>query len=79
MVTLYNLQDLIDFGYYLLSEERTELVKNNPSFEGEGEDNLKDRLAQVYHADVKNWHHLRELQMQQENPQTLEQEEESNE
>ena len=49
MVTYFNKKDLIGFGEYLLSEKRRELFKQN------GKEGLKERLAQVHHADVENY------------------------
>lgn len=51
MVTYYNKKDLISFGKYLLSEERTNrIVQATP----EGLDH-SERLKEVYHADIENW------------------------
>lgn len=54
MVTYYNKKDLIKFGEYLLSEKRTNRIKDNYQ---EGFDNIpiEDRLKEVYHADVENF------------------------
>lgn len=52
MVTYYNKKDLISFGKYLLSEERTTNIEvatyNNCA-------PIEDRLKEVYHADLENW------------------------
>lgn len=49
MVTYFNKKDLIEFGNYLLSEERKE------SFKAISEENLEDRLSSVNHADIENF------------------------
>lgn len=53
MVTYFNKKDLVNFGKYLLSEKRTKSITDNYS----EEDNisLKERLLEVYHADVENF------------------------
>lgn len=51
MVTYYNRKDLISFGKYLLSKERTDLIVQSTP---EGLD-VNDRLKEVYHADIENW------------------------
>lgn len=53
MVTYFNKKDLVKFGEYLLSEQRTNLIK-----EGYSEtDNIsiEERLKNVYHSDVENF------------------------
>lgn len=53
--TLYTKEQLIQFGYYILSQERTNLVKNN----SKGNHKLKvERLKQVYDADITNFEYL---------------------
>lgn len=49
MVTYFNKSDLVKFGEYLLSDERTELVLSHP--EGRTIEDLK----RVSHADVENF------------------------
>jgi len=53
MVTYFNKKDLVKFGEYLLSEERTNKIKEDYS----EEDNIsfEERLKTVYHADLKNF------------------------
>ena len=50
MVTYFNKKDLVNFGKYLLSEERTAKIKatsiNVP---------FKERVNKVYHADIENF------------------------
>lgn len=50
--TQFSKQDLIDFGHYLLSDERTEMIINHPD-----QNNLLviGRLKNVSHADFENW------------------------
>lgn len=50
MVTYFNRKDMISFGKYLLSTERTELIKSSKNFKEED-------LQEVFHADVENWLH----------------------
>ena len=53
MVTYYNKKDLVNFGKYLLSEERTKSVL---ALHGKHDDRSKEeRLKHVYHADVENF------------------------
>lgn len=49
MVTYFNRKDLVEFGKYLLSDERKE------SFKAISKVNLKERLSEVHHADVENF------------------------
>lgn len=58
MVTYYNGKDLTSFGEYLLSEERTERIRNNHE-EGDSVP-VEERLRSVYHADFLNWKELEE-------------------
>lgn len=53
MVTTFNRGDLVSFGKYLLSQERTNLITSNHK-EGDPVP-LEERLMEVYHADVENW------------------------
>ncbi len=54
MVTYFNKKDLVKFGQYLLSEERTKRIVDNYDAKI---DNLtiEERLREVYHADVENF------------------------
>ena len=45
----FNRSDLVSFGTYLLSDERTNLITNGSS---EGVD-INERLKNVYHADIE--------------------------
>lgn len=51
MVTYFNKKDLVDFGNYLLSEERKRLFENHPEPVG----TLEERLSKVHHSDVENF------------------------
>lgn len=54
----YSEQELVQFGYFLLSDQRTKVIKDNTK----GNHKLKmERLKQVYDADIQNFHHLLEL------------------
>lgn len=55
MVTYYNQKDLVKFGEYLLSKERTNRITENTK-EGDPVP-LEERLKSVYHADIENWKH----------------------
>lgn len=53
MVTYFNKKDMVSFGRYLLSEERTKLIKTNPPT---GKSlSVEERLREVYHTDYENW------------------------
>jgi len=54
MVTYFNKKDLVKFGNYLLSDERTQRIKDNLQVDP-CEDYLNERLKIVYHADVENF------------------------
>ncbi len=45
--------ELIRFGEYLLSKERTDRIKE--SYKEGDSVSIEERLAQVYHADIENW------------------------
>ncbi len=51
MVTYFNKKDLVDFGNYLLSEERKELFRQHPEPVG----TIEERLGRVTHSDVENF------------------------
>jgi hypothetical protein len=53
MITYFTHKDLIDFGNYLLSEERRELYESHPL--SDSMPSLEERLSQVSHADVENF------------------------
>ena len=50
MVTYFNRKDLVNFGKYLLSEERTKRISDTDSSIP-----IEERLKEVYHADVENF------------------------
>jgi len=53
MITYYTEEDLVKFGQFLLSEERTNRILTNYN---EGDPVTKEeRLREVYHADISNW------------------------
>lgn len=54
MVTYFNRKDLVKFGNYLLSDERTGLILDHP-ISYEYPEGVQDRLKQVSHADVENF------------------------
>lgn len=49
MVTYFNKKDLVEFGNYVLSDERKEM------FIAVSEENLDERLSKVHHADIENF------------------------
>ncbi len=53
MVTTYNGKDMVQFGKYLLSKKRTELITSN--YQKGDSISLEERLQEVYHADFENW------------------------
>lgn len=55
---MFTTQQLVQFGYYLLSDQRTKLIKDHTK----GNHKIKmERLKQVYHADIENFKHLSKL------------------
>lgn len=53
MKTYFEESDLVSFGRYLLSEERTKRITDN---ETPGDNvPINERLQEVYHADLENW------------------------
>ncbi len=50
MVTYFNKKDLVNFGKYLLSDERTASLAAT-----ESEIPIEERLKNVYHSDVENF------------------------
>ncbi len=60
MVTYFNRIDLVEFGKYLLSEERLERIEKNyfqQKEEGLNPLPMEDAYNMVYHADIENWMH----------------------
>lgn len=52
MVVYFNKKDLIQFGNYLLSDERTELVMSHPQ---KRDDEKRESLKLVSYADIENF------------------------
>ncbi len=52
MDTYFNAKEMISFGNFLLSEERTEMLVKHPETT---EENISERINQVSHADFENW------------------------
>lgn len=53
MVTTFNKKDMVSFGKYLLSDKRTELIKETYR-EGDSIP-LGERLTEVYSQEISNW------------------------
>ncbi len=53
----YTKEELVNFGYYILSEQRTLLIKNNSR--GNHKDKVR-AIRQVYDADIANFEFLYE-------------------
>ncbi|MCL1653796.1 hypothetical protein M2T28_14320 [Elizabethkingia miricola] len=54
MVVYFNRKDLVEFGNYLLSEEREALFKQANKENG-NINSYEDRKREVTHADYHNW------------------------
>lgn len=53
MVLYFNKSDMISFGEYMVSEERTQWIINHP--DAATMPPVDDRLKQVHDADYQNW------------------------
>ena len=53
MVLYFNKTDMISFGEYMVSQERTDRIINHP--EAASMAPVEDRLKQVHDADYANW------------------------
>ena len=53
MVTYFNRKDLVDFGKYLLSDARTEQIKEH--YKEDKSFDVEFRLKEVWHNEVENW------------------------
>lgn len=59
---MYTEEELVQFGLFLLSEERTKLIKNNTK----GNHKMKmERLRSVYHSDLENFKYLWDIVLKQ--------------
>jgi|32_taG_2_1085360.scaffolds.fasta_scaffold253197_1 hypothetical protein len=54
----YTLEDLISFGEYLLSQERTQQIIEHP--DAAKMPPVEERLKLVYPTDIKNWKNYRD-------------------
>ena len=57
MITYFTEEDMSTFGQYLLSDVRTNAVKESCK---EGE-NIENKLKSIYKADFENWVYLNKL------------------
>ena len=57
MITYFTEEDMSTFGQYLLSDVRTNAVKEGCK---EGE-NIENKLKSIYKADFENWVYLNKL------------------
>ena len=53
MYVLFTDAEMIEFGRYLLSDERTKSIKENHKNDGRKE--IENKLKEVYHADFQNY------------------------
>lgn len=53
MKVYYEERDLVTFGEYLLSEERSKRIESN--WDSGDSVSLEERKSQIYHADLENW------------------------
>ena len=58
MITYFTEEDMSTFGQYLLSDVRTNAVKESCK---EGE-NIENKLKSIYKADFENWVYLNKLE-----------------
>ena len=49
----FSLEELVKYGQYVLSEERTSWIKNNHAEEDSV--TVEERLRQIYDADIQNF------------------------
>ena len=50
---MFSKEDIISFGEYMVSEERTQNIINHPDAKHMAP--VEDRLKQVHDADYENW------------------------
>jgi len=61
MIIYFTEEDLITFGEYMVSPQRTQIVRDQPNPDGI---EFKKRLAQVYESDLTNWAYLSNMNKQ---------------
>lgn len=54
-VDVFTEADLVSFGEYLLSEERSDRILSAPVGDSSTSLGQRIRLRSVYHADIENW------------------------
>lgn len=66
MVLYFNKKDMVEFGEFLLSDERKKQIQKNYNDDvKERKENIvpvEERLKGVTHCDVENWKYLKERQ-----------------
>jgi len=53
MYVLFTDKEMIEFGKYLLSDDRTALIKEKNK--GDGRKEIENKLKDVYHSDFQNF------------------------
>ena len=55
MIIYFTEEDLVSFGYYMVSKERRKFYESHPEFD---QDTVEDRLREVNDTDLANWSQL---------------------
>lgn len=58
MITYFTEEDMFTFGQYLLSDVRTNAVKESCK----EDENIENKLKNIYKADFENWAYLNKLE-----------------
>lgn len=54
MVIYFTEDELVSFGYYIMSKQRKDFFSNHPDFK----DNVNERLQKVDSDDLANWAYI---------------------